>query len=143
MLDGVRVRRGRRFAWRIPPKVVDRGEWAACPRRNIAGFRYHVPRFPLVASLPELLTPALQLFGRFLLPGLQKLGDEDLQWLVHQEVDVFRHQDVGVDAGTVSGSGLLELLFDDGLGVWVGEEGQPAVTTEGDEVEGLSLLVSL
>ena len=76
--------------------------------RRLNGNGYHVP-----------LLPALQFFGRFLLQGLQELGDEDVGWLVHQEVDVFGHQDVGVDAGTVVGSGLLELVFDDGLGVRV------------------------
>ncbi len=68
--------------------------------------------------------------------------DDDRRWLVHEQVDVFRHNDIAVDAGPVTRTGTLQLLLDEGFGVRIGEEGKTAVTTEGDEVERFALLIS-
>ena len=51
-----------------------------------------------------------------------------------KEVEVFGHQDVGVEEEVVGAAGAFECLFEDFFGVGV-EVGKAGVTTEGDEVE--------
>jgi hypothetical protein len=78
-----------------------------------------------------------------LFEGFQELAEEDGGWFVDEEVDVLGHQDVGVDSGLVTCSCLFEDEFDCGFGVGVFEVRETVVATEGDEVEGLGLLVPL
>jgi hypothetical protein len=96
-----------------------------------------------VADLPELLPIALYFSRRRLLEGFEELSQEDGRWLVDQQVDMLGHEHVGIDAGTVTGSGLFEDGFDGGFGVGIVEVGKTVVTTEGDEVERFGLLVPL
>lgn len=96
-----------------------------------------------VAGLPELVAGSFELAGGGLFEGFEELGEQDSGWLVDDEMDVLGHEDVGVDAGLMTGTGLLEVGLDEGFGLRCGEVGETVVTTEGDEVEGLGLLVSL
>lgn len=58
-----------------------------------------------VSGLPELVAGALEGAGCGLLEGLEELGEKDFRWLVDDEMDVLRHEDVGVDAGLMTGTG--------------------------------------
>ena len=77
-----------------------------------------------------------------MLEGLDSLVEQDVRGLVDEEVNVLGHEDVGVDTGVVTGPGLFEEEFGEVLGGWVGEVGETVVTAEGEEVEGLGLVVS-
>ncbi len=93
-----------------------------------------------VAGLPELVVGALELAGGGLLEGLDPLVEQDARGLVDEEVDVLGHEDVGVDTGVVTGSGLFEEEFGEVLVGCVGKVGETVVTTEGEEVEGFGLV---
>jgi hypothetical protein len=97
----------------------------------------------VVADLPELFAVAFEKPRCLLLEGLEELGYRGRRRLVHDQVEVFRHDDIGVDAGVMTRTGLLESLLDEGFGVWIGEEWKAAITTEGNEVERFGLLISL
>ena len=66
----------------------------------------------------------------------------DIERLVDEEMDVFGHQNVGVDSRVVASAGALQNFFDGGFGDGVGEVWAATVTTEGDEVVITRLLVS-
>jgi len=46
------------------------------------------------------------------------LGEQDGRRLVDEQVDVLGHEDVGVDAGLMTGTGLFEDGLEGGLGFW-------------------------
>jgi hypothetical protein len=96
----------------------------------------------VVTDLPELLSVAFELSGGLLLEGLEEERDEDRRRLVHEQVDVLGHDDIGVDTGLMTGTGLLQLLLDEGFRVGIGEEWETVETAEGDEVESFGLLIS-
>ena len=77
-----------------------------------------------VAGLPELVAGAFEGAGGELLEGLDPLIEQDGRGLVDEEVDVLGHEDVGVDMGVVTGSGLFEEEFGEVLGGWIGEVGR-------------------
>ena len=52
-----------------------------------------------------------------------------------EEMDVFRHHDVGVEEEVVGVAGSFDDLFEDFFGFGGVEVGEAVVTTEGDEVE--------
>jgi hypothetical protein len=97
----------------------------------------------VVAGLPEVVPGALELTGGLLLEGFHELIEWDGFGFVDEEVDVLGHEDVGIDAGLVAGSGLFEDLFDCAPGFRGREVRLPVEATEGDEVESMGLLVSL
>jgi hypothetical protein len=101
----------------------------------------------VVTALPELFlvgeSEGLELAGGQLLEDLEKGGEGSDGGFVGEEMDVLGHQDVGRDAELLLLTGLFEDLLGDVFGGVGFEEGLPAVTTEGDEVEVLSLLVAL
>jgi hypothetical protein len=53
---------------------------------------------------------------------------------VKEKVDVLGHEDVAEDVEVVTSPEFFEGLFEGGAGVDVVEVGEPAVTTEGDEM---------
>ena len=53
------------------------------------------------------------------------------------------HEDVGIDTGFVTEPGSFEDRLDYVLGFRAGEVRETVVATEGDEVEGLGLLVTV
>jgi hypothetical protein len=55
--------------------------------------------------------------------------------LVEEEVEVFGHQDVGVEEEVVGTAGAFDDLFENFFGFGGVEVGKAVVTTEGDEVE--------
>jgi hypothetical protein len=78
--------------------------------------------------------------GRGLLERLEELRNNDGRRSVHEQMDVLRHQDIGVDSGLTAGTSLFQNSFDDVPGFGGCKERKPLVTTEGDEVETLCLL---
>ena len=61
--------------------------------------------------MPELVAEALEGGVGGLLEGLDPLVEQDARGLVEEEVDVLGHEDVRVDVGVVTGSGLFEEEF--------------------------------
>ncbi len=61
-----------------------------------------------IAVLPELPAIASQFARGDLLERLQKLRHQDQRRFIDQQVDMFRHQDVGIDPGLVTRAGLFE-----------------------------------
>ncbi len=103
------------------------------------GLRYGV----VVARLPEVILLTLEMAGSSLLEGLQKLRYEDAGRFVHEQMNVLRHEDVGVDSGLMTGSGLFKDCLNEILCSRVGKIRQAVKATEGDEVEGLGLLITM
>jgi len=93
-----------------------------------------------IAGLPELQAIAFQLAGSDLLGRFQKLGYEDRWRLVDQQVDMLRHQHVGVNPGLMPCPGLFKNGFDRIFGFGCLKEGKPVKPTEGDEVESFRFL---
>ena len=56
----------------------------------------------IITLLPELLVLPSQFARRHLLYGFKKLGHENRWWLVDEQMDVLRHQDVGVNPRLMS-----------------------------------------
>jgi hypothetical protein len=78
-----------------------------------------------------------------LLDGFEELSDEDRRRLVHEQMGVLRHQDVGVDPRRMSRASLFQDGFDCFLCAGHIEQRETVKATEGDEVEGLHLLKPL
>jgi hypothetical protein len=66
-----------------------------------------------VPVLPELLAGPFELSGCRLFEGFEELGEEDVRRLVDEEMDVLRHEDVGIDTGFVAEPCLFEDYLDD------------------------------
>ena len=65
-----------------------------------------------VVLLPEPLSIALEFAGGSLHEGLQKLRHNDRRRLIHQQVDMLGHQDVGVDSSPMACPNLLQKGLD-------------------------------
>jgi hypothetical protein len=96
-----------------------------------------------VTVLPKLLAGTSELSRRRLFEGFEELSEQDVRGLVDEQMDVFGHEDVGIDTGLVAEPGPFEDGLDDVLGFRAGEVRETVETAKGDEVEGLGLLVSL
>ena len=93
-----------------------------------------------VVLLPEPLSIALEFAGGSLHEGLEKLRHNDRRRLIHQQVDMLGHQDVGVDSSPMTCPNLLRNSFDRILGFRRFKERETVTATEGDEVKGLGFL---
>src|ERR1035437_4532360 len=93
-----------------------------------------------VAFLPELLALASQFARGDLLDGFEKLGHEDRWRLVDKQMDVLRHQDVGVDHCLMSCTSQFQYGLDCVPGTGHIEEREMVKATEGNEVESFCLL---
>jgi hypothetical protein len=89
----------------------------------------------VVARLPEVIAGALEEFGGFSLEDSEGGGELVVLWFAEEEVDVFGHEDVGVEAEVVGAASSFDDLFEDVFGPGCFEVWKTAVTTEGDEVE--------
>lgn len=74
---------------------------------------------------------------------LRNWGRAGWPGLVDEEMDVFGHEDVGVDAGLMTGASLFEDGFERGFGFGLFEVGETVEAAEGDEVERFGLLEPL
>jgi hypothetical protein len=52
-----------------------------------------------------------------------------------EEMEVFGHQDVGIEEEVVGAPGSFDDPFEDFFGLWSFQVGKSVVTTKGDEVE--------
>ena len=94
----------------------------------------------IIALLPELFALASQFARGGLLEDFEKLGNEDRWWLVHEQMDVFGHQNVCVDPCLMPGPrpfqhGLDRLPRSERF-----KQRQTVKATEGDEVKSFRLL---
>jgi hypothetical protein len=78
-----------------------------------------------------------------LLEGLQELRQEDERRLVDEQVDMFRHQEVSIDAGLVTGPSLFENDLKRFLGCRRFKKRKTVEATEGNEVKGFGVLEPL
>jgi hypothetical protein len=97
----------------------------------------------VVALLPEVFAIAFQASGGLLLQGFQPLCKQDGRRLVDEQMDVLRHQDVGIDPGLMPEAKLLDRRLDEVFGLRGMQERQTVEATEGEEVKRLGLLESL
>ena len=89
----------------------------------------------VVAGLPEVVAGAFEKFGGLALDDSEGGGEGVGFGFAEEEMDVFGHQDVGVEEEVVGVAGALDCLFEDFFGFGGVEVGKAVVTTEGDEVE--------
>jgi hypothetical protein len=87
-----------------------------------------------IPALPELLSIALELSRDLLLERFKELAKKDRWRLIDKQVNVFRHEHVGVDTSLVPETGSFEDLFGEVFRSLVGQEGESVITTKGDEV---------
>jgi hypothetical protein len=87
----------------------------------------------VVAGLPEVSVRSFEQFGGLAFDDSE--GGGEFFWFAEEEVDVFGHQDVGVEEEVVGAAGSFDDLFEDFFGFGGVEVGKTVVTTEGDEVE--------
>lgn len=90
----------------------------------------------VVTRLPKLHSRSAQLARGDLFDGFEKLSNEDGRRLVHQQMNMLRHQDVSVDSCLMSGTGRLQHGLDRIPGPVRFKQSKPVKTTEGDEVKG-------
>jgi hypothetical protein len=95
-----------------------------------------------VAFLPELLALASQLTRSDLLYGLEKLAQEDRGRFVNEQMDVLRHNDIGVDPRLMPCTSLFQHNLESVLGIRRIEQRETVKATESDEVESFSFLES-
>ena len=62
----------------------------------------------VVAFLPKLLARSSQLARSDLLDGFEKLRQQNPRWLVDEQVNMLRHQNVGVNPRLMSSARLLQ-----------------------------------
>jgi hypothetical protein len=93
-----------------------------------------------VAFLPELLALASQFARSHLLYGLDKLRHEDRWWLVDEQMDVLRHQDVRVDPRLMSCTSRFQYGLNCLLGARRIEQRKTVKATESDEVKSFRFL---
>ena len=89
----------------------------------------------VVAGLPEVGARAFEEFGGFSLDDSEGGGEGVVFGFAEEEMEVFGHQDVGVEEEVVGTAGSFDYLFEDFFGFLGVEVGETVVTTEGDEVE--------
>jgi hypothetical protein len=94
----------------------------------------------VVALLPEMLRITDQAPRHTLLEGFERVGERSLLWFAEQQVNVFRHDDVAVDAQMEAAPDTLEGEFEDLLWQVGGKKWTPVIATAADEV-GLSGLL--
>jgi len=97
----------------------------------------------VIVELPEACAVAFQLFRSLGLEGTEDAAQWHCRWLAQQQMDVFRHEDVGVDVELVALPGAFQGFEEGDAGVVVVEVGKTFVTTEGDEVVVSEGVVSL
>jgi hypothetical protein len=88
-----------------------------------------------VAFLLELLAQAFQFARSDLLEGFEKLSQEDGRWLVDEQMDVLRHQDVGVDPRLMPRARHFQYGLHGVFGLRRFEKRKTVKATEGDKVE--------
>jgi hypothetical protein len=96
----------------------------------------------VVALLPEVLRFANQAPRNALLEGFERIGERSPLWFAEEEVNVFRHDDVSVDAQIEGEPDTLEREFENLLWRVLGEGWMTVVATERDEVTLPGLLVA-
>ena len=89
----------------------------------------------VVTGLPEVFAGAFEEFGGLSLDDSQGGGEGAVWGFGDEEVDVLRHEDVGVEGEAVGEAGLFDDLFEDVFGFGRFQVRAAVVTTEGDEVE--------
>jgi hypothetical protein len=89
----------------------------------------------VVAGLPEVFSGAFEEFGGLAFDDSEGGREGVVFGFVEEEMDVFGHQDVGVEEEAVGVAGSFDDLFEDFFGFGGVEVGKSVVTTEGDEVE--------
>jgi hypothetical protein len=89
----------------------------------------------VIARLPELAASAFEEFGGFAFDDSKGGGEGVVFGFAEEEVEVFGHQDVGVEEEVVGAAGSFDHLFEDLFRFGGVEMGKAVVTTEGDEVE--------
>ena len=87
----------------------------------------------VIARLPEVVAGAFEEFRGFSFHDSE--GGGEVFWFAEEEVDVFGHEDVGVEEEVVGAAGPFDDLFEDFFGFGGVEVGEAVVATEGDEVE--------
>jgi hypothetical protein len=87
----------------------------------------------VVARLPEVAVGSFEEFGGLAFDDSE--GGGEVFWFAEEEMEVFGHQDVGVEEEVVGAAGAFDCLFEDFFGFGGVEVGKAVVTTEGDEVE--------
>src|SRR5512146_1792405 len=97
----------------------------------------------IIAFLPELLLLASQLPRSDLLEGLEKLGHENRRRFVHEQMNMFRHQHVGIDSRLMTCMSQLQHCFNCVLRFRRFEKRETAKAAEGNEVESFRFLEPL
>jgi len=94
----------------------------------------------IVTLLPKLLALTFQFARSDLLDCFEKLSDENRWWLVDEQMDVLRHQNVGVDPRLMSCASQFKYGLNCVLGVRRIEKRETVKATESDEVESFCFL---
>jgi len=89
----------------------------------------------VVAGLPEVAVRSFEEFGGLAFDDSEGGGEGVGFGFAEEEVEVFGHQDVGVEEEVVGAACAFDDLFEDFFGFGGVEVGKAVVTTEGDEVE--------
>jgi hypothetical protein len=89
----------------------------------------------VIAGLPEVVAGAFEEFGGLAFDDSEGGGEGVGFGFTEEEMEVFGHQDVGVEEEVVGAAGAFDCLFEDFFGFWGVEVGKAVVATEGDEVE--------
>ena len=96
----------------------------------------------IVTSLPEASVVPVQLLRDRLFQRLDRPRQGRAFGFGDEKVDVFGHDDVADHVEPIAATGLLERALEDVLRVGSVEEGLAPVTSEGDEVETVRLLIT-
>jgi hypothetical protein len=89
----------------------------------------------VVAGLPEVVAFAFEEFGGLAFDDSEGGGEGVGFGFAEEEMEVFWHQDVGIEEEVVGAAGAFDYLFEDFFGFGGVEVGKTVVTTKGDEVE--------
>jgi hypothetical protein len=89
---------------------------------------------------PELLLLASQFARSDLLHSFEKLGHEDRWGLVDEQMDMLRHQNVGIDPRLMSRTSQFQYGLNCVLGVLRIKKRETVKATERDEVESFCFL---
>ena len=89
----------------------------------------------VVARLPEVAVRSFEEFGGLAFDDSEGGGEGVVLGFVEEEMEVFGHEDVGVEEEVVGAARAFDCSFEDFFGFGGVEVGKAVVTTEGDEVE--------